>query len=250
MNWLRKSTQTAAAGAAATGILIAAAMSASAAGQLPEVGTWIDHSGKGAVEIQPCGDRLCGRIVWLESLVNAEGKPLRDRYNPSPEKRNRPICGLSVLGNLQRLPEGGWDGGWIYDPNKGEAYDVAVQAVSPEKLQVVGYKGIKLFSRTFVWTRAEEGLPRCDAAPRSATGPAGAPPTVSGKTDSKDGAKVTPKTPASKTVSAKDSGSKPAGAKSTVGSAEAAEVPKLKSPPKPATPPQPPQKNLAPDAAD
>jgi uncharacterized protein (DUF2147 family) len=133
-----------------------------AAAQVPEVGVWINHEGKGAVEIKPCGAALCGNIVWLRDPVNDQGQPLFDRRNPQESKRNRPICGLPVIGNVKRTSEG-WDEGWIYNPEEGAQYDVALQA-SGDRLTVTGYKGIKLFSKTLIWTRAPADLQRCEGA--------------------------------------------------------------------------------------
>jgi len=88
-----------------------------------EMGVWINHTGKGAVEIRPCGatgasaNRLCGFIVWLKEPNKKNGEPLTDGYNPEPSKRRRTICGLPVLGSLQRV-SGGWDNGWVYDPSR------------------------------------------------------------------------------------------------------------------------------------
>ena len=127
-----------------------------------EVGVWINHEGKGAVEIKPCGAALCGNIVWLKNPVNDQGQPLFDRRNPDETKRTRPICGLAVIGNVKRTSEG-WDEGWIYNPEEGAQFDVALQA-SGDRLTVTGYKGIKLFSKTLIWTRAPADLQRCDGA--------------------------------------------------------------------------------------
>jgi uncharacterized protein (DUF2147 family) len=132
---------------------------------LPEAGLWYDDSGKGAVELVPCGPKLCGRIVWLKDQVNAEGKPLVDRYNPNPARRTTPICGLQVIGDVQRMPEGSWDSGWIYDPKTGASYNVTLALQSENQLKVTGYKGIKLLSKSFMWTRAPADLPRCNGAP-------------------------------------------------------------------------------------
>lgn len=128
-----------------------------------ELGIWYDDSGKGAVEIVACGDRLCGRIVWLSAPLNDQGEPKTDRLNPKPDNRTRPICGLQVIGGLQRLDDGGWDSGWIYDPKQGSAFDLAIALIAKDQLRITGYKGVKLFSKTFMWTRAPADLPRCDA---------------------------------------------------------------------------------------
>ena len=74
---------------------------ASLAGPMPkEAGVWFDDTGKGAVKIEPCGGKLCGRIVWLKDSVNDKGEPLIDRHNPDAKHEARPICGLQILGQL------------------------------------------------------------------------------------------------------------------------------------------------------
>lgn len=163
----------------ALGAVLAVGETRQASAQPPsEVGVWINHEGKGAVEIKPCGPALCGFIVWLRDPVNDQGQPLFDRYNLDETKRNRPICGLPVIGNVKRTSEG-WDEGWIYNPEEGAQYDVAIRAAG-DRLTVTGYKGVKLFSKTFTWTRAPADLQRCAGAPASQTKakPAATPPKV------------------------------------------------------------------------
>lgn len=134
----------------------------------PEVGVWYDDSGQGAVEIYICTDnanRLCGRIVWLKEPLNDQGVPKRDRYNPKTEQQGRPICGLPMLGNLGLMSDGGFDGGWIYDPKTGKQYSAAVKLTQSNTLTVTGYLGVKMLGKSFTWTRAPGDLPRCEGAP-------------------------------------------------------------------------------------
>lgn len=133
-----------------------------------ETGIWIDDTGAGAVEIYVCqdrADRLCGRIVWLKDPLGSEGGPKRDRYNPNASMQQRAICGLPVLGNLASVPEGGFDGGWIYDPKVGKSYSAAIQLSGPDKLVVTGYLAMKLMGKSFTWTRAPAEVARCEGAP-------------------------------------------------------------------------------------
>jgi uncharacterized protein (DUF2147 family) len=111
-------------------------------------GLWIDHTGRGAVDIGPCGDRLCGRIAWVK-------KPFER------SKRGETLCGLQVLGDLQRQPNNAWDAGWIYDPEEGERYSVEIKLRNAGTLQVTGYLGVKWLSETYLWKRAPAALERC-----------------------------------------------------------------------------------------
>jgi uncharacterized protein (DUF2147 family) len=158
-----------------------AAVPAPAVAAGPE-GVWIDHTGRGAVEIAPCPvfaaaaagsppppldpavrQNLCGRIVWLQNPNDAQGRPLVDALNKNAAKRGAPICGLQIIGEAKPQADGSWDKGWIYDPEQGSSFDVELRLRNPETLQVKGYMGMKFLSETFVWRRAKEPPPKCGA---------------------------------------------------------------------------------------
>lgn len=147
--------------------------SAAAGGGAPkEVGIWYDDTGKGAVRIEQCENKLCGKIYWLKDTVNAEGKPLIDRHNPNESQRTRPICGLQVFGGVANMGDGEWDAGWIYDPKEGKSYSVAMKLEGPDTLKVTGYLVMKLMGRTLTWNRAPADLPSCMANATQAPGSA------------------------------------------------------------------------------
>jgi uncharacterized protein (DUF2147 family) len=131
-------------------------------------GVWIDHTGRGAVEITECAGRLCGRIVWLK------------------ETGHKSVCGTQVIGNAKSVGKDTWDGGWIYDPDQNAKYSVELRIVGTDKLRVMGYMGSKLFSETFIWKRPTVDLKRCDtpattATPSPAAGDPQPAPTVTTK---------------------------------------------------------------------
>lgn len=133
----------------------------------PETGLWYDDTGRGAVKIAPCGNRLCGHIFWLRDPLSSNGKPLRDKYNPEPSMRNRLICGVQVLGNLAPQSNGKWGQGWVYDPKIGKSYNVEISLSNPNTLTVYGYAGVKLFGKTLYWKRAPGDLPSCRSNARA-----------------------------------------------------------------------------------
>jgi uncharacterized protein (DUF2147 family) len=143
---LHKASRTACASFVALALL-----SAGVAAQTPAAdvtGLWIDHTGQGAVEIAPCGDRICGRVVWLK--------------NPGHKsKSGKLICGTQILGDLQRQPGNAWEAGWIYNPEDEERFSAALQLTNANTLQVTGYLGIKLLGETFIWKRSTGPLERC-----------------------------------------------------------------------------------------
>jgi uncharacterized protein (DUF2147 family) len=157
---------------------VSAPVLAGATGAANETGLWYDDSGDGAVKIEPCGNNLCGKIVWLKEPLNAKGEPLFDRHNPDASKQKRSICGLQILGELKPQPNGGFDGGWVYDPKEGKSYSLAIQLTGKDQLSITGYLGVKLLGRTMIWTRAKTELPSCSTT-AAATSP-GAKPVTTG----------------------------------------------------------------------
>jgi uncharacterized protein (DUF2147 family) len=127
--------------AAAFAATIAAATTASAGGE--PTGVWIDHTGRGAVEITNCGPSLCGKVVWLKDTAHGQ------------------TCGKQVIGNVKPVGGGKWDNGWIYDVDEDRRYDVEITPMG-DRLRVMGYMGSKFLSETMTWRRAPADLKRCD----------------------------------------------------------------------------------------
>ncbi|HJU30230.1 MAG TPA: DUF2147 domain-containing protein [Hyphomicrobiaceae bacterium] len=126
-------------------ISLAAAATPAMAASSP-YGVWIDHTGRGAVEITDCGGKLCGRLVWFQDAKN-----------------NEDGCNFQIIGNVKQVAANKWDNGWIVDPDKdpNKKYDVEITAVSDQKLKVMGYAGMKFLSETMMWTRAPADLKKC-----------------------------------------------------------------------------------------
>ena len=154
-----------------TAILAASSLSivgpnvaAMAAAQPPAAGpqgVWLDQSGRAGIDIKPCGDKLCGNIVWLKVPLNAEGKPKLDIHNSDANLQKRPLCGLPLLWNFSPDGDNAWSDGQIYDPEKGETYSSNMHLKPDGTLSVRGYIGISLLGRSQIWTRAPANLGHC-----------------------------------------------------------------------------------------
>jgi uncharacterized protein (DUF2147 family) len=133
---------------------------ASAATAAPQ-GVWLTEDGDGAVEIFKCGELLCGRIVWQKSPVGADGSLDIDDRNPDPALRQRPICGLQIIGGLTASDPATWNGGWVYDPDSGKTYHVKLTMESADTIRLRGYIGIPLLGESQIWRRAPADIPLC-----------------------------------------------------------------------------------------
>jgi uncharacterized protein (DUF2147 family) len=117
------------------------------------LGTWYAEGGAARVRIEACGDALCGRVVWLRSPLDEDGCALRDRNNPDPALRTRPIEGLEILRGLEPYPDGTWGDGTVYDPNSGRTYACRLALEGDDRLRLRGYLAVPMLGRTTTWIR-------------------------------------------------------------------------------------------------
>jgi uncharacterized protein (DUF2147 family) len=111
-------------------------------------GLWLNDDRKGLVQIAPCGQKLCGRIVKV--LSRDPNAPKTDIHNPDPALRNRGFLGLPVLTGFAR--DGNvWKGGRAYDPESGKSYKSTLQLNPDGSLRVTGCVFFICESRR--WTR-------------------------------------------------------------------------------------------------
>ena len=135
--------------------VLAALLVATPAGAqcLTPVGVWLHDNKRIEIEIAPCGDKLCGKLVWLKSPDDTQGQPLVDAKNPVATLQTRPLLGLTVLDSLHRTGECTWDGGNIYDPDDGAAYTASMSVLEDGALEVHAYLLVPVFGKSFIWTR-------------------------------------------------------------------------------------------------
>lgn len=140
-------------------LAVAGTASGARAQQPPVLGRWLSQSGKGVIEIYRCADKLCGKLVWIADPVR-DGAPAKDRNNPDAVLKQRPLCGLVMLGDFVPVADNRWGDGWIYSPENGKTYR-ATMTLDGAVLKLRGYVGIPLFGETQTWTRADPTLKGC-----------------------------------------------------------------------------------------
>ena len=85
-------------------------------------GRWQISSEQPVVKIAPCGEFLCAKVERLNRPALGEDK---DRLNPDPKLRGRPLSGVPVLFDLR--VEGEFWRGKSYAPAAGHVGDTLVQ---------------------------------------------------------------------------------------------------------------------------
>jgi uncharacterized protein (DUF2147 family) len=123
------------------------------------LGIWKTDGGDSQLELFKCGDKVCGKIVWLKvpKYIDSEdgpvGKTKFDRKNPNPALRNRPILGLQVATGFTAKGDNRWGNGTSYNPETGKSYKSKLFLASPRRLELRGYIGISLIGSTLILIR-------------------------------------------------------------------------------------------------
>jgi len=124
--------------------LLSVALPAVAGSAAVPDGVWLMASHV-AMQIYECAGLLCGRIVWLQHPRDSAGQLARDKENPDPVLRQRPLCGQAVLWGLQPAGADHWTGGWLYNPDDGKTYRLRAELRSADTFVARIYLGIPLF---------------------------------------------------------------------------------------------------------
>jgi uncharacterized protein (DUF2147 family) len=118
------------------------------------VGTWLNGTKKGHVQIYKQGGTYFGKLIHLtEPNDPATGKPKTDIHNTDASKQSRPLLNLPLMYNFKYDGGNIWSDGKIYNPEDGKEYNCKMTLKNPNTLEVRGYVGISLFGKTQIWTR-------------------------------------------------------------------------------------------------
>jgi uncharacterized protein (DUF2147 family) len=138
----------------AVAVLLISAVPALAQGLSPQ-GLWqAGDTGESKIEIAPCGDALCGRIVWMRDPADEVGQPKLDVNNPDPASQSQPLLGLTIISELRpsASKRNQWEG-VIYNPEDGKSYSVFIRP-KPGALDVEGCL-LNFLCQTKTWPKAE-----------------------------------------------------------------------------------------------
>ncbi len=120
------------------------------------VGTWLNGSKRGQVQIYKQGGTYVGKIVWLiEPNDLTTGKPKTDIKNSDPAKRSRLIMNMPMMYNFKYNGSNVWADGKIYNPEDGKEYNCKMTLKDPNTLDVRGYLGFSFIGKTQIWTRVK-----------------------------------------------------------------------------------------------
>ena len=115
----------------------------------PIEGLWKNPIGSAIIAVAPCGDALCGKVVWASERGRREVAATTSH-----------VVGMTVLTAVR--PNGhGWTGK-LYIPDDNIHVGAKLQLVGPRQLKLTGCALAGLFCRSQIWTRTGEPLPTSD----------------------------------------------------------------------------------------
>lgn len=126
------------------------------------VGQWLveeDNEPIEIIEIYPCGDEFCGKIVWT-ALSEGKDQEARDAKNPNKKLRNRLLEGLEVLTGYSYDGENVWHDGELYAHRKGKTVSPKFTLISQDSLKAE--VKFLFISKSFIWTRVVGGNKKPD----------------------------------------------------------------------------------------
>ena len=120
-------------------------------------GFWLTENKRSVIKVEPCADKLCGKIVWI-----IKGGMQFDAKNPQESLRGQPMCGLKIISGMKKNSAKKWSGGYIYKADDGDVYTANITMGDSNTLKVRGYVGVPVLGKSQTWTRvSSKDYPSC-----------------------------------------------------------------------------------------
>jgi uncharacterized protein (DUF2147 family) len=119
------------------------------AARAPIEGQWKNPIGSAIIAIAPCGDVLCGKVVWASARGQREASP------STPH-----VVGTVVLTGLKPAHDR-WIG-TLFIPDDNVHVAARLQLLGDRQLKLTGCAVAGLLCRSQIWTRADGPLPSSD----------------------------------------------------------------------------------------
>ncbi len=111
-------------------------------------GDWVRPNGASRIRISPCGEALCGKLVWLR-------QPGRDTQNPDASKRSRPLIGVQIIQSMRPTGKDSQWKGKVYNAEDGKTYTGFIELNGADRLKLEGCVMGGLICKGETWTRVK-----------------------------------------------------------------------------------------------
>lgn len=104
---------------------------------------WVNPHNNVKVETGPCGDNLCGRVVWATPEAEQDAR----------DGGTQNLIGTELLQNYRQTGPDEWVGR-VFVPDMGNTYYSTIKLITPDSLKVSGCILGGLICKSQVWQRA------------------------------------------------------------------------------------------------
>lgn len=128
-------------------LLLAAALAPAPAAMIapqasPVVGVWANPKGTLTVRTAPCGDALCGIVVWAAATAQADAR----------DAGAGRLVGMQLLQDYRHVGRDSW-AGRVYVPDMGRSFSSRLRLTAPDRLTISGCLVAGFFCRSQQWHR-------------------------------------------------------------------------------------------------
>lgn len=106
-------------------------------------GLWRNPIGSAIIAVAPCGDALCGKVVWTSPRGQREVAKTTPR-----------VVGTTVLTDVRPTAKG-WSGK-LFIPDDNIHVSASLHLLDDRKLRLTGCAVFGLICRSQIWTRTQE----------------------------------------------------------------------------------------------
>lgn len=131
-------------------LFVAALSAGPASASQPIEGLWKNPIGSAIIRVGPCGNTLCGTVVWASARGKAE-----------VAKNTSHVVGTTVLTNVKRVAPNRWTGR-LFIPDDNIHVSARLELATYSDLRLTGCGLVGLICRSQIWTRVDEPLPPSD----------------------------------------------------------------------------------------
>jgi uncharacterized protein (DUF2147 family) len=118
------------------------AAAAQAPAESPMYGVWLNHAGNVKVETRPCGQFMCGTVVWASAQAQKEAR----------DKGTDNLVGMQLMRQYRPTTKGEWEGS-VFVPDLGRTFYSRLYRLSDDKIRISGCILGGLICKYQTWTR-------------------------------------------------------------------------------------------------
>jgi uncharacterized protein (DUF2147 family) len=106
-------------------------------------GVWRNGKNSVHIAVRPCGEALCGKVVWANDKAKADARNSTDS-----------LVGTELLKDFRRDAKGRWRGK-VFVPDIGQTFHGTLSLIDPDRLKARGCLFAGIICKSKIWTRIE-----------------------------------------------------------------------------------------------